>query len=172
MWRIAHQYDTQARELADRHYSRVAVGSKKFMPPGRMCVLVTTDGGALWGASWPFAEYVKRDYPGEWLCTHFRRESGPLASQMILTALAVTRYVWGDPPADGLVSMIDPNKVRPTMVHGKKTWGWTWLKVGFQLVGKTKKKGLLIYRIPPESIPPPQPPVFASNTLFSGLHVV
>jgi hypothetical protein len=159
LWRKGHQSDKDALALIDNHYSRRSHGSNKFMPPGRAVVLVTTDKLCLWACSWPQAHMVNRAYPGAWLCTCFRREGGPKASALILAALAATRHHWGDPPADGVLTLIDPDHVRPIAVRGVWTWGFTWKKVGFRFVGRTKKRGLLMYQLPPELVPPPQPPV-------------
>jgi hypothetical protein len=165
-WRLGHQYDPEALAMANRHYSRVSPSSPKFMPPGRPVVLVAVDAAALWACSWPKAEMVNRAFPGAWLNTHFRRESGPPASVMIRSAVAVTRSVWGDPPDDGLITLIDREKVRPTKVRGRDVWGWTYLKAGFVPAGETKKRRLLILRLLPDAMPEPEPePAFEANRL-------
>lgn len=153
-WRRGHQSDRAALALADRHYSRTTPGSPKFMPPGRAVVLVDDAAPALWACSWPKPELVRRAYPRSWFCTVFRREGGLPASAMILEAIGLTRGIWGEPPEDGLVSIIDPTKVKPTKVRGKDVWGWTWLKAGFEPAGNAKKKRhLMIFRLPPERFP-------------------
>src|SRR6266567_172371 len=50
-WRLSHQYDKQACQIADRHYSRSRPGTSHFVPPGRMLVLLTENADALWYAS-------------------------------------------------------------------------------------------------------------------------
>lgn len=158
LWRRGHQYDPVAVDLANRHYSRRSHASPKFMPPGRACVLVLLGGGAVWACSWPQPQMVKRAYPRAWLNVIFRRECGPQATDLIRTALGVTRFLWGDPPADGVLTIIDESKVRPTVVRGKNVYGWTYRKVGFIDAGRTKKKGLLMLQLPPELVPAPLMP--------------
>jgi hypothetical protein len=42
-----------------------------------------------------------------------------------------------------------------SMVHGKKTWGWTWLKAGFRVATPIKTKGgLLAFQLLPRDMPP------------------
>jgi hypothetical protein len=55
-----------------------------------------------------------------------------------------------------LVTFINTDKVRPIMVRGKPTWGWTWLKAGFRHVGETKG-GLLTFQLLPADMPEPKP---------------
>src|ERR1700691_3698145 len=100
-WRISHRADQIARDIADRHYNRQKPGTVQFVPPGRCLVLVTQTNDALWITSWPFAEYVKHDWPGAWICSAFRREGGALASLLIMEAVAATRWHFGKPPSNG-----------------------------------------------------------------------
>ena len=112
----------------------------------------TATGEAFWVSSWPFAEYVKHAWAGAWVCSAFRNESAGRASLLITQALAATRAHFGDPPTLGLVTFINPKKVKPTMVRGKPVWGWTFMQAGFQPVGKTKG-GLLAFKIDPDDMP-------------------
>ena len=48
----------------------------------------------------------------------------------------------------------DRRKVRPTMVHGARTWGYTYKLAGFREVGETKG-GLLTLQLLPADMPPP-----------------
>lgn len=152
IWRIGHQYHPDAVALANRHYSRVSRESPKFMPPGRAVVLIAEHNEALWTCSWPRASMVNRAFPGAWLNTHFRRESGEAASRMIRSAIAVTLSIFGDPHDDGLITLIDRGKVRPTKVRGRDVWGWTYMKAGFVPAGETKKRKLLIMRLSADAI--------------------
>ena len=102
--------------------------------------------------SWPFGEYVKHRWPGAWVNSCFRRESGPLASDLIREAVAVTRWRYGTPPTLGMVTFIDPNKVR----H-KRDYGRCYLRAGFELDGETEG-GLIAVRITPERMPEPMSP--------------
>lgn len=154
IWEISHRADTKARLIADRHYNRQKIGTPQFVPPGRCLVLYTENdtGRALWVTSYPFAEYVKHEWAGAWVCSAFRNEGAGVASEMITQAVAATRAYFGEPPEMGLITFIDRKKVRPTMIRGKRTWGWTWLKAGFEPVGETKG-GLLALQLKPERMP-------------------
>lgn len=146
--------------VADRHYNRQKIGSPQFVPPGRCLVLYaeTAAGRALWVTSWPFAEYVKHAWPGAWVCSAFRNEGLGVASTMIVDAIAATREYFGEPPALGMVTFINRDKVRPTIVRSKEVWGWTWLKAGFRPTGETKG-GLLALQLLPVDMPAPRPAV-------------
>lgn len=167
-WELSHRADAAALPLADRHYNRQKPGTPQFVPPGRCLVLLTPDRGALWVTSWPFAEYVKHRWGGAWVCSCFRRESGERASTLIREAVAATLSVYGPAPDLGMVTFIDRSKVRPTVVRGKETWGYTYLKAGFEPDGETKG-GLLAMRLRQEAMPEPTPPrgyqpgIFGSN---------
>lgn len=155
IWQKSHRADPKARELADRHYNRQKPGTPQFVPPGRCLVLYaeTETGKAFWVTSYPFAEYVKHQWAGAWICSAFRNENAGIASEMIIDAVAATRAHFGEPPPLGMVTFIDAKKVRPTMVHGKPSWGLTYIKAGFRPVGKTKG-GLLAFQLLPENMPP------------------
>lgn len=152
-WRLSHRADRAALPIADRHYNRQKIGSPQFVPPGRCIVLLTHPPNALWVSSWPFAEYVKHDWAGAWVCSCFRNEGPTLSSTLIREALAVTRYFWGDPPEIGMVTFVDTTKVRR-----KRDWGRCYLKAGFKNVGMTKG-GLVALLIEPWGFPNPQAPV-------------
>ena len=157
IWELSNRADPRAREIADRHYNRQKPGTPQFVPPGRCLVLYAeTDAGkALWVTSWPYAQYVRHAWAGAWMCSAFRNESNILASELIREAVAATRAHFGDPPPQGMVTFIDRRKVRPTMVHGTKTWGRTYELAGFHPVGETKG-GLLALQLLPEDMPAPQ----------------
>lgn len=152
-WRLSHRGDPVAVPIADRHYNRQKIGSPQFVPPGRCIVLLTENTDALWVSSWPFAEYVKHDWAGAWVCSCFRNEGETLSSQLITEALAVTRYFWGDPPELGMVTFVNTDKVRK-----KRDWGRCYLKAGFKNVGYTKG-GLVALLAEPVVFPNPQPPL-------------
>lgn len=148
IWFRSHRFDKRALPLADRHYNRRKVGSPQFCPPGRCAVFLTEDAGALWVTSWPYAEYVKHRWPGAWVNSLFRRESGPIASELIRQAVAATRAVFGDPPPLGLVSFIDKDKTKR-----KRDPGRCYIRAGFEYDGETKG-GLIAVRMRPENMPP------------------
>lgn len=154
-WSLSHRYDAAAAELADRHYNRRKHGSPQFSPPGRLVVLVAD--GAVWTSV--HQEQVKHRWPGAWMNSLFRRERGSLASLLIREACAATRAIWGDPPSIGLITFVDPRKVRP-----KRDPGFCYLKAGFERDGETSK-GLIALRLPGASFPPASLPRFAQLAL-------
>lgn len=146
-WFRSDRADPAALPIADRHYNRQKPGSAQFVPPGRCIVLLTEDRRALWVSSWPFAEYVRHAWAGAWINSCFRRESGPLASDLIREAVAVTRGIWGEPPSLGMVTFIDRNKVRR-----KRDYGRCYRRAGFRVCGETKG-GLLALQLVPADMP-------------------
>lgn len=156
-WILSHRSDTPARLIADRHYNRQKVGSPQFVPPGRCLVLLSDRVDAFWVTSWPFAEYVKHAWAGAWICSAFRNEGPYLASELITQAVAATLWKFGGPPALGMVTFVNLKKVRPTVVRGKKTWGWCYRKAGFKECGWTKG-GLLALQLLPAEMPDPAEP--------------
>lgn len=111
-WHLSHRADSRGAVLADRHYSRKTIGHPQFVPPGRCIVLLTSPATALWVSSWPYAQYVRHAWPGAWICSLFRNESPYLSSELITQAVAVTRWIWGQPPSLGMVTFVDTTKVR------------------------------------------------------------
>lgn len=83
IWTLSDRADPRALGLADRHYNRQKPGTPQFVPPGRCLCLLTADRGAFWVTSWPFAQYTKHRWAGAWVNSAFRRESGPIASELI-----------------------------------------------------------------------------------------
>lgn len=155
-WCLSNRADPAARQIADRHYNRQKVGSPQFVAPGRCCVLLEQQGKALWVTSWPFAEYVKHEWAGAWLCSAFRSEDAGGSVELVRQALAASRAHFGEPPALGCVTFIDSRKVEPILTRGVPTFGFIWIKAGFKYVGKTKA-GLLAYQILPEDMPAAAP---------------
>lgn len=153
-WAASWRADPAAAPIADRHYNRQSVGSAQFVPPGRCLVLSAPE--AVWVTSWPLAEFVQHDWPGAWVNSLFRREGGEVvASEMIRYAVAHTRWWRPDVPALGMVTFVDPRKVR----H-KRDPGRCYLKAGFRLVGVTKG-GLLAFQMIEDEMPAALAPVGA-----------
>lgn len=151
MWRLSHRFDADVLPLADRHYNRRKVGSPQFAPPGRCLVLKTDPVDAFWITSWPFAQYVRHAWPGAWVCSAFRNEGTNLSSSLIREAVAATRAEFGEPPALGMVTFINRDKVRR-----KRDFGRCYLRAGFQIAGETKG-GLLALQLLPGAMPSPYP---------------
>jgi hypothetical protein len=160
-WQVSSQADPRAVALADQHYSRKKPGSRQFMPPGRMLVLLSTDGLALWGTSWPYARYVNRPYPGAFLCSIFRNEGPVRSSTLVGEAVAATRYYFGKVPTDGMITFVDAEAVT------SPNPGYCFKCVGFRRVGYTKS-GLHILRLAPRDMPAPAPPVGMLALEFVG----
>lgn len=162
-WRLSHRFDPAARPIADRHYNRRTVGSPQFVPPGRCVVLLCDEPRSLWVTSWPM--FSKHAWPGAWVNSTFRKEGGGRASELIVEALAASRHELGEPPAAGLITFVDPAKVR----H-KRDPGRCYLRAGFELAGTTTgghgRNPLLVFRIRPERMPPPDAPLGAQGDLL------
>ncbi len=146
-WLISHRADASVVPIADRHYNRQKIGSPQFVPPGRCLVLKTALVDAFWVTSWPFGEFVKHAWPGAWVCSAFRNESSVLSSELIIQAVAVTIWKYGPPPAIGMVTFVDPTKVKK-----KRDFGRCYRKAGFDEVGKTKG-GLIALQLKPAKMP-------------------
>lgn len=151
-WCMSHRADPAARRLADRHYNRQKPGTPQFAPTGSCVVFVTDCGRAFWVSSFPKAEFVKHRWAGAWVCSAFRSEGAGGSVDRIRQALAATRAHYGTPPCLGMVTFIDARKVEPIMIRGVPSFGWTWIKAGFQYVGKTEG-GLLAFQILADRMP-------------------
>lgn len=161
-WRMSHRADDEARQIADRHYSRQKIGTPQFVPPGRCFVLVGDC--AYWVTSWPFAQYVKHAWAGAWVNSAFRRESGPLASELIRDAVAMTRWYWPDVPELGMVTFIDTKKVR-----NKRDFGRCYVRAGFTRLKETTKGGLIVMQMLPSEMPEAMQPEAYGRLFEAGL---
>jgi hypothetical protein len=150
-WRWSYRADPRALPLADRHYNRQKVGSPQFVPPGRCAVFLTDDADAVWVTSWPLPAFVRHQWAGAWVNSLFRREAGPIASTLITTAVAATRAYWPTIPSLGMVTFIDPGKVRY-----KRDPGRCYRRAGWHEVGRTAG-GLICLQLLPGDFPDPLP---------------
>lgn len=162
-WCLSWRADPVAAAMADRHYSRQKAGTAQFVPPGRCLVLVAVDNRAVWTTSWPMAEFTHHAWAGAWVCSIFRRESDCAyrASDLIVAAVAATRWRWPDVPDLGMITFVDAGAV----LH-KRDPGRCFLRAGFRLVGKTKVNGLLAFQMRPGEMPDALAPVGAQETMF------
>lgn len=158
-WNLSWRADPRARRLADRHYNRQKIGAAQFVPPGRCLVLLTDAADALWITSWPFAEYVRHAWAGAWMCSAFRNESPHLSSELIREACAATRATFGEPPTLGMVTFVDPTKVRK-----KRDFGRCYRRAGFRECGQTEG-GLVALMLEPNLFPPALQPYGAQLKL-------
>lgn len=143
-WCLSDRFDPRALPLADRHYNRQHIGSPQFVPPGRCLVLLSRAADALWVTSWPFAEFVKHQWAGAWVCSCFRNESAALSSELIAAAVAVTRAQW-EPPPLGIVTFVDATKTRR-----KRDPGRCYRRAGWHVVGETKGGLVALQQLPHE----------------------
>lgn len=158
-WHLSDRFDPQVVPLADRHYNRQKIGSPQFVPPGRCLVLKTAELDAFWVTSWPFAEWVKHEWAGAWVCSAFRNESPRLSSDLIREAVAATVWRWPDPPEQGFITFVDRAKTR-----SKKHPGYCYRMAGWKEVGKTKG-GLVALHLPISDFPDPVAPMGANLML-------
>lgn len=129
-WDVRTKYDSEARQLADRHYSRRTPGAPQFAPPGQTLILVRP--GALWISRIERREKTKHAWPGAWQNSLFRNEGGGLSSQLVREAVAATIEAWGPIPPEGFLTMVDPGKVRSTNP------GCCYLHAGWRRIGWTE----------------------------------
>lgn len=159
MWRVSHRAEPRAVAIADRHYNRQKVGSPQFVPPGACLVLWAP--GCAWTTSWPKAEYVRHRWAGAWVNSLFRKEVEGRASEYIRAAVAATLAEWPDPPALGMITFVDAEKVR----H-KRDPGRCYLRAGFKRVGYTEG-GLHALQLLPVDMPAPEPAIGMTARLFA-----
>jgi hypothetical protein len=162
-WRLSWRADPAGRVLADRHYNRQSVGAKQFVPPSRCLVMITGDRSALWVTSWPFAEYVKHDWAGAWVCSIFRNEGAHLSSTLITHAVAHTRVRWPDVPDLGIVTFVDANKTRRKRDPGRCFRRAGWRHVGFTAGGLYVLQQLPGEMPDPLSLPETQMPLWEAS---------
>lgn len=164
IWHLSWRADPFARDIADRHYNRQTPGAAQFAPTGSCVVFkaLTSTGRAFWVTSAPFAEYVKHEWAGAWICSAFRNEKAGKAHQMVLEAVAATRAFYGEPPALGMVTFVDETKVQPFITpKGRKIYGQCFRQAGFKEVGRTKDRDLLALQLLPRDMPPASPAIGA-----------
>jgi DNA modification methylase len=163
-WHVSTIGNPIGRAMADRHYNRQKVGSRCFVAPGRALVLRAD--GALWVSIWQM--YANHAWAGAWVNSIFRREerSPHLATDLILDAVAATRWRWPVVPAAGMVTFIDEREVKPTLVRGRNVYGWTYRKVGFRETGRSGANDLLVLQLLPEAMPPPRAALGHNLSLF------
>jgi hypothetical protein len=143
-WHRVPRCHPAARALADRHYSRQTHGAQEFMPPGRVMVLLTLDGLAVWGA----VENLDPAGNLRWRCSIFRNEGPMLSSSLVREATTATcshwRSRWGV-PAVPLQTEVDPGQVR-----AKRDPGRCFIRAGWRVIGV--RRGLVILEAPSEPL--------------------
>jgi len=159
-WRLSHRYDRHALPLANRHYNRQKPDTPQFVPPGRCLVLTAVSGPALWVTSWP--AFSQHAWSGAWVNTLFRNEGAGLSSELIREAVAATRARWPDVPSQGMVTFVDPTKIRR-----KRDPGRCYLRAGFRYVGITKERGYIVLQLVPADMPEPAKAIGMQETLLA-----
>ena len=151
LWQRTTKFDPVCAKFADRHYNRQKKGSPQFAPPGGTIVLKIMEEDeirALWVSL--AQKFIDHQWKNSWNNCLFRNEGAGLSSTLIREAVAITRSIWGEPPDGGMITFIDPDKIRK-----KRDPGRCYRKAGFSLVGKTKIKERLCFQLMPEEFPPP-----------------
>jgi len=160
-WRLSRRFDQEARKIADRHYSRGKVGASDFVGNGTPLVLLAPYNGyalALWVTLWQ--SFVRHDFTDAWQCVLFRNEGAGLSSELITEAVAATRAIWGDPPPNGMITMVDREKTK-----AKRDPGYCYRMAGWRDRGRTKN-GLYVLGIEPREMPDPAMPHGGQPELF------
>lgn len=157
-WYHVGKTDVRARLLADRHYSRQNPGTPEFCPPGNSIVLIipsANGAAALWCSHRPDPranlELPRKDGFIYWDNPYFRNESGIKSSELILEALAITRYLWPTDELldDGFHSFVSTKHVKPTKRRGQDFWGYCFHASGFRAYPeRTKTRNLIRYIYP------------------------
>jgi hypothetical protein len=155
-WRQVSRRDVRARRLADRHYSRQSIGAADFMGNGRTFVLLRRDDGAVWGAienhdPVPPAkvhDFRRGDYKPQlrWRVSIFRRETGPLASDLIREATEATycrwfRASWRE--RFGTIAVPLTTEIDPTRTRRKRDPGRCFLRAGWTVLDPDRR-GLVV----------------------------
>lgn len=148
-WVRVRRSDEELRRLRDRHYSTKYPGGRTVGPPGRTLALRTIEGDAGWLTSWPLPEHTTHGRGDAFVCSLFRNESSALSSELIGEAVAATRHVWGVAPA-GFLTFVDLERIRR-----KRDQGRCFRRAGFEPIGYTRDRGLLVLRLEPVAFPPP-----------------
>lgn len=163
-WHVSHRFDSDVVPLADRHYNRQTPGSPQFSPPGKLLVLKTAALDAYWVTCWP--RYAKHQWAGAWMNAAFRNEGPLLSSDLIRDAVACTRAKFRSIPELGMITFVDPTKVR----H-KRDPGRCYLRAGFRRAGFIMG-GLIALQMLPDDMPPEHypdgAPLFAAADRLAG----
>ncbi len=94
------------------------------------------------------------------MCSAFRNEGARLSSELIREAVAATIDKYGQPPAIGMVTFVEPKKTRR-----KRDPGRCFIKAGFKRCGMTKG-GLVALQLLPADMPEPVAPKGRQAAMF------
>jgi hypothetical protein len=162
IWQRSHRFDRRALLLADQHYSRQKPGTDQFVKAGSCAVFYAEHetSKALWVTAWQL--YAKHRWHGAWECALFRNEGFPKASRLIREAISATRAHYGEPPELGMITFVDPKRIRP-----KEDPGHCFIIAGFRPCGETPE-GLLVFRLDPSKMPPPRPLAWSAPSFLEA----
>jgi len=139
-WTLSHKYDPAGAKLADEHYSRRKVGSPQFMPPGETIVLIAPGAVFGWWRPHPRSGIKAMNGYDGWTCSIFRRNAGPLASEMILAAeLALESQQAAPCGPSGLLSYVAEGKVRSSNP------GFCFKMAGYRPIGRAAHKDKTLF---------------------------
>ena len=164
IWERSDRFDPRAVRLADQHYPRQKKGSNQFVRPGSCLVFYAgvSPREAVWVTSWQ--KFVGHPWPGAWECSTFRNANIGVASELIRDAVAATRWHYGAPPEQGMITFVDPAKVKGNPP------GNCFLRAGFRHIATmlpTKRRGILhVLRLEPDDMPQPEPLFQRQISLF------
>ncbi len=142
-WLVTDKGDQDARRLADEHYSRQRRGAPQFTRNGQNLVFITPDLRAAWVTHRPAPGVAERpDKLQAWECTLFRNTGPTRSSLLIREAVLLTAALWGEFPPDGLITHVDPSKVRGEIP------GYCFRRAGWRHVGTSGHGALMRFRAP------------------------
>lgn len=133
VWQKRGRFDKAAVDLADRHYSREAVGSPQVGGPGFLLVLVTPCERAVWISKRHqqhlFDREKKTRTTGDgfrgYRCGMFRNEGAGQSSDLIAAAVELTERLWG-PSEHGWATYVRRSRVASANPgYCFKRAGWT-----------------------------------------------
>ena len=133
-WHKVSDRDPMAVDIYERHYSvrnykdgRRNRRQKGFVGPGEKCVLMTTDGRALF--AWRHSLIVDKGNPEGVCCTVFRNEGEAKSSELILWAEEYARSLW---PGEQLYTWVWDSKVK------SKNPGYCFKVAGWKAIRRNK----------------------------------
>jgi hypothetical protein len=113
-----------------------------FTRNGQNLVFVSNKLDAVWVTFRPAPGKAKRsDKLDCWECALFRNEGDVLSSHLIKEAHSLSIAIWGQPPPDGFITFVKPDKIRSSNP------GCCYKKAGWTADG-VSKSGLPRFRAP------------------------
>lgn len=145
-WLRIRDANPGARELYKRHYSRRIYRDmrdpKKFIGPGQYLCLVLPEFKALFA----WRKFISMDNQVGINCAIFRRESGPIASVLILDA---ERWAWARWSNEHrLYTYVNPKKIQSANP------GYCFLVAGWRKCGITKGGLIILEKLKDRANPP------------------